>query len=126
MKPIFLAWCIAPVLLSVDVHAAPIIATKDVVEVCEVGFGLNGTAESSARKATCIAYLDAVIATALQIGTLASPDGKRRFFCLPDDIAYPDLAKNFVRFAKKNERYETRAAASVVLAAFSDIYACKK
>src|SRR5258705_13701899 len=95
MKPILLPLCTALVLFSTVAEPAPVISTKDVVEVCEAGFGLKGTAESSARKATCVAYLDAVIATALQIGTLASPDGKRRLFCLPDNIGYQDLAAGF-------------------------------
>ena len=126
MKPILLPLCTALALFSTAAEPAPVISTKDVVEICEVGFGLKGSAESSARKTTCIAYLDAVIATALQIGTLASPDGKGRLFCLPDNIGYQDLAVGFIRFAKNNERYATRAAASVVLAAFADIYGCKQ
>ena len=125
-KRSFLLLSLACALLPTGVNSAPVIATSDVVQVCEAGFGLKTTAESSSRKATCIAYLDAVIATALQIGTLASSDGKKSLFCLPEGIPYEDLAITFVRFSRANPRYDNRAAASVVLAAYADVYVCKK
>jgi hypothetical protein len=66
--------------------AVPTISIQEVIELCETGFGLGDQAPSLARKGTCIACLDAVVATIAQVGSIASSQTRsprKLLFCLP-------------------------------------------
>jgi hypothetical protein len=108
--------------------AVPTVSVQDVIELCEAGFGRNGQAPSLARRGTCIAYLDAVIATIAQVGSIAASQTKTPrtlLFCLPKDVSYEELARVYITFGRTNERHAKLAAASLVIAAFSDKYPCR-
>jgi len=66
-------------------QAGPVISTIDVVQLCQAGFAVGtDNAQSASRKATCFAYLDAVVAAVVQIGALANKGERGALFCLPN------------------------------------------
>jgi len=110
--------------------APPTVSAADMKEVCTIGFGIDGTnSPSSARKATCVAYLDAVVATVAQVSAMAAEEGgaakRKLFFCLPAETTHEQLARTYYRFLQANETLGNRAAAGVALAAFADAWPCK-
>lgn len=108
--------------------APPTVAARDIVEVCNTGFAIEGTnSPSMSRQATCIAYLDAVVATVAQVSALGAGDGKAKqlFFCLPAEATHEQLARAYYRFLRVNDQLGDRAAAGVVMAALTDAWPCK-
>jgi hypothetical protein len=121
---------LAALLAAAPVLAAPpTVAAKDMIEVCNTGFAIEGTnSPSMSRQATCIAYLDAVVATVAQVSALGASDGKAvkpLFFCLPNETTHEQLARTYYRFLQANAKLGDRAAAGVAMAAFTDAWPCK-
>lgn len=110
--------------------AAPSISVGDAIEFCEAGFPPPGGASASlARRMTCIAYIDGVIATVAQLAAIATPAGStspaRGAFCVPGDTGYEMLSERFVTFARANPQHRERAAATMFVAAFANSYPCR-
>lgn len=110
--------------------AAPSISVTDAVTICEGGFPPpGGSSPSAARRNTCVAYIDGVIATVLQIAAMAQvPAGAppaRAIFCIPPAETYENLSAAFIRYARANPKLGDRAAASIFIAAFAAGYPCK-
>lgn len=111
-------------------HAVPSISVGDAVEFCEAGFPPpDGASASLARRMTCIAYIDGVIATVAQLAAIATPAGgattARGAFCVPGDTSYEVLSERFVTFARANPQHRDRAAATMFVAAFASSYPCR-
>lgn len=113
--------------------AVPTIAVEDAVQICEGGLQPEpgqSTQTTAQRRGMCVALIDGVVGTVAQIAALAASnagadkDRVKAVFCLPADVDYPALAQTFVDFAKANESYKRRAAASMVVAAFAARYPC--
>ena len=122
-----LAGCLCILGVASRTQAAPVISTIDVVQLCQAGFAVGtDNAQSASRKATCVAYIDAVIATVLQIGSLVTQGERSTLFCLPDPVSYDELVRQFIGFARKNSASDNRAAASIVIAAYAERYPCKE
>jgi hypothetical protein len=126
LRALIAALCIA--IVATPCVAVPTISVQEVIELCETGFGLRDQAPSMVRKGTCIAYLDAVVATIAQVGSIASSQTRsprKLLFCLPQSVGYDELSRVFIAFARKNEQHMKLAGASLVIAAFADKYPCK-
>lgn len=109
--------------------APPSVSVRDLRELCERGEATDQTSVRNAARATCIAYLDAVVATVNQIAVLASADGRARpdvGFCVRPDATEEDLVRLFLASARRNPQHANVAAASIASAAFAEAWPCRR
>jgi Ssp1 endopeptidase immunity protein Rap1a len=110
--------------------AVPSISVEEAVDICRAGFAPpDGQAASAARRSMCIALIDGVVGTIVQIAAMAgtgksAAQARAGLFCIPGDEPYERLSDVFVRFARENTRYRDRAAAAIFVAAFAAKYPC--